>query len=59
MLKKGITSIGDFGDIESLVAGERGYAQLWEDFKHYNDGTKREFADSISSYMPSGLQTRR
>ena len=33
LLSKGITTVGDFGDIESLVAGADGYAQLWEDFE--------------------------
>ena len=33
LLSKGITSVGDFGDIDSLVAGPDGFAQLWKDFE--------------------------
>ena len=55
MLKKGITSIGDFGDIESLVAGERGYAQLWEDFETLQRWDEEgSLPIRISSYMPLG-----
>lgn len=55
LLKKGITSIGDFGDIESLVAGKRGYKDLWEDFETLERWDReKSLPIRISSYMPLG-----
>ena len=55
LLGKGITTVGDFGDIESLVAGADGYAQLWEDFETLERwDAVGELPIRITSYMPLG-----
>lgn len=55
LLSKGITTVGDFGDIESLVAGADGYAQLWEDFETLERwDAVGDLPIRITSYMPLG-----
>ena len=53
MLSKGITSIGDFGDIDSLVAGRSGFAQLWKDLQVLAEwDANKSLTIRITTYMP-------
>mmetsp|Transcript_3087 Transcript_3087/g.10255 ORF Transcript_3087/g.10255 Transcript_3087/m.10255 type:complete len:616 (-) Transcript_3087:31-1878(-) len=53
LLSKGITSIGDFGDIDSLVAGPSGFAQLWKDFEVLAAwDANKTLPIRITTYMP-------
>jgi len=53
LLSQGITSVGDFGDIDALVAGVSGYARLWKDFETLAAwDAKGELPIRVTSYMP-------
>jgi predicted amidohydrolase YtcJ len=55
LLSHGITSVGDFGDIEALAAGSDGYERLWEDFETLAKWDREgSLPIRVTSYMPLG-----
>lgn len=55
LLSLGITTIADFGDIESLLAGPNGYDTLWEDFETLERWDRAgDLPIRVTSYMPLG-----
>lgn len=55
LLSHGITSVGDFGDIEMLAAGSDGYERLWEDFETLAKWDREgSLPIRVTSYMPLG-----
>ena len=55
LLSHGITSVGDFGDIEMLAAGRDGYERLWEDFETLAKWDREgSLPIRVTSYMPLG-----
>ena len=55
LLANGITAVGDFGDIESLLAGPSGYDALWEDFETLERWDRAgELPVRVTSYAPLG-----
>ena len=51
----GITAVGDFGDIESLLAGPSGYDALWEDFETLERWDRAgELPVRVTWYAPLG-----